>query len=142
MVVYSTAYLRWWFMDRLVHLWEQWVGAFIVDTPLIWIFCRLMGGKIHPRTQIKAFIREFDVVTIGEGSEIKYPIRCRRFGPWRDTKGPTLRFRRIKVGDGCVVEGVVGLGSEIGESVHLDKGWDRPILWNVGGMRESKLHCW
>jgi len=96
--VYSIPYLRWWFVDRLVHLWEMWVGVLIVDTPLIWIFYQLLGCHIHPRSQIKAFIREFDLVRVDSDTSIEQQIRCHRFGPWEEDSGPTLRFRQIEIG--------------------------------------------
>ena len=46
----STYYLRWFFVDRLVHIWEIWVGSFIknmleglVIVPLLLLFiCYLL----------------------------------------------------------------------------------------------------
>jgi hypothetical protein len=33
MPIPSIAYMRWWWMDRALHLWEFWVGKFVIDTP-------------------------------------------------------------------------------------------------------------
>jgi hypothetical protein len=117
----SLTYLRWWFVDRIVHLWEFWVGQYIVKTPVIWLFYWLMGAKIHPLTKIDAFIREFDLVTIGKGVSLSHQVRCRKFGPWRGVGGPTIRFRHITIGKYSVVDGMVSPGSSVGERSQIAK---------------------
>merc|ERR1719330_69882 len=41
----STAFVRWWFVDRIVALWEFWVGNIVNDTLLMNYFYILMGAK-------------------------------------------------------------------------------------------------
>ena len=113
--VRSAFFLRWWFVDRMLHLWEFWVGQFIIDTPLIWIVYSLMGAKIHASARIDCFVREFDLLTIGRGSHVStHALACRRFSLWGED-GPSIRFRPIVIGEHCIVEGMVGLGTKLGD---------------------------
>ncbi|CAB9509907.1 D-alanine--D-alanyl carrier protein ligase [Seminavis robusta] len=43
----SKDYLRWWFVDRLLEIWESFVGPFIVETKYIWIFTGSLGQTCH-----------------------------------------------------------------------------------------------
>jgi len=62
-VILSTiSFLRWWFVDRSIALWEFWVGRVILNTPLINLIYFLMGANIHRSATVDAFIREFDLV--------------------------------------------------------------------------------
>ena len=113
--VRSAFFLRWWFVDRMVHLWEFWVGQFIIDTPLIWIVYSLMGAKIHASARIDCFVREFDLLTIGRGSHVStHALACRRFSLW-GKDGPSIHFRPIVIWEHCIVEGMVGLGTKLGD---------------------------
>eukprot|EP00957_Ditylum_brightwellii_P200612 15293126-Ditylum_brightwellii.AAC.1 len=117
----STDYLCWWFVDRLVEVWEEWVGVFVKDSPLLWIIYMLMGASIPHETKISAFIREADLVTVGSGASIDHQIRCRKFGPWQDhqqsrREGPTMRFRPISIGHGSSVQGMVSPGVSLGHN--------------------------
>jgi hypothetical protein len=112
--VCSTYFLRWWYVDRMVHLWEFWVGQFIIDTPLIWIVYSLMGAKIHTSARVDCLVREFDLLTIGRGSHVSHALACRRFRLGRGDDGPSIRFRPIVIGENCIVEGMVGLGTNLG----------------------------
>jgi len=47
----SFAYLQWWFVDRVVALWEFWVGRFILDCPLINVFYYL-GDQAAARQSV------------------------------------------------------------------------------------------
>lgn len=117
----SISYLQWWFMDRAMHLWETWIGRFLIGTKFATIFYRLMGANIHPSARVSAFIREFDLVTIGQGASVTYPIRCRKFGRWgRGADGPSLRLRPILIGKGCNIKGMVSPGAEIGNGASVE----------------------
>jgi acyl-CoA synthetase (AMP-forming)/AMP-acid ligase II len=112
----SRFYARWWIVDRLVHLWEIWVGNLILDTVFIWAFYRMMGARIHPSAEIKAFIREFDLVEIGARTQLHHRLVCRRFGT--EGKGNfTIRFRSIRIGSECKVQGILGPGVMLGDRV-------------------------
>lgn len=118
----SFLYLRWWFVDRLVHLWEFWVGQFIVDTPLIWLVYRLLGARIEASAEIKQFIREFDLVEIEAGSTITSQLRCRKFCPWKEgCEGPDMIFRPIRVGKKCSVGGFISPGTTIGDFTSIER---------------------
>lgn len=116
----STAFLRWWFVDRAVSLWELWVGNYVKDTPLINTFYFLMGAKIHRSARINSFIREFDLVDIGQDALLQYAIRCHRFGPWSERLAPTIRFRPISIGSQSTVKSLVSLGSSVGDGVFVE----------------------
>lgn len=122
-VVPSGYFLRWWFVDRLVHMWEFFTGRFLLNTPFLWLFYRMMGTKIAPSVEVDAFIREFDLVTIEQSATIESNIGCRMFGPWEKSKdgngadlggAPSLRFRPVFVASGCKIRGHVALGAYIG----------------------------
>ena len=121
MSIPSIAYLRWWFVDRAVSLWEFWVGWFVQDTPLISLFYKMMGAKVHRSAAIDSFIREFDLVDVGKHASIQHPIRCHRFGPWSEASAPTIRFRPVSIGSGSVVKGMVCLGASVGDGALVEK---------------------
>jgi len=118
----SLAYLRWWFVDRLIHTFEFWVGRFIKDSILLWLVYTLMGAKIHPTAKLDAFVREFDLVSIGPHVALQHQIRCRKFGSWnKDDDGPRLWFRSTTIESQATVRGMVSLGSTVGVKSHVDK---------------------
>ncbi|CAB9514439.1 D-alanine--D-alanyl carrier protein ligase [Seminavis robusta] len=118
--VLSWGYLQWWFVDRLVEVWESLVGHLVVETKFIWIFYWLLGADLARTTKIKSFIREFDLVKVGGNSVISHPVKCRKFSQSRET-GPTITFRPIMVGEKCQVSGMVSLGASIGDDSKVEK---------------------
>ena len=116
----SIQYLQWWAVDRAVELWEFWIGKFILDTPLINLFYFLMGAKIHSTVSLESFVREFDLVEIKERATIQHTIKCRKFEEWHDSKGPSLRFRSISVGERSAVKGMVSPGVSVGKGASID----------------------
>ncbi|CAB9529233.1 MSMEG_5435/MSMEI_5285 [Seminavis robusta] len=123
--VESLYYIRWWFVDRAVHLWEMLVGRYVIGTPWQWLFYSMMGCRVHSSSKLDCFLREFDLLEIGENAEISFGIKCRKFGPWRESGphagSPTLRFRQIRVGNGCVVEGHLDPGVALGDGSNVVK---------------------
>jgi len=117
----SSLYLRWWFVDRAMALWEFWVGRLVKDTPLISLFYFLMGAKIHSTVALDSFIREFDLVNIGEHTSLEHSLKCRKFGSWDGDAGPSLRLRSINIGSNCVVKGMTSLGASLGNEVKVHK---------------------
>ncbi|CAB9528250.1 Putative fatty-acid--CoA ligase FadD21 [Seminavis robusta] len=121
----SIYYLRWWLLDRLLDLWEFFSGRFIKDTPLIWVFYRLMGVKMPYNVRIDAFLREFDLIQIDAHSSVLFGMRCRKFGSWEaireHTSAPSLRFRPIHIEANCTIRGHVGLGSSVGQGSWVEK---------------------
>jgi acyl-CoA synthetase (AMP-forming)/AMP-acid ligase II len=117
----SAMYVRWWMVDRTVALWEFWVGRYIVNTPLIKLFYYLMGAKVHRTVSIEAFIREFDLVEIEQGSSLQFQLHPRKFEAWNEKKDPSLKFRRTTIGRNCIVKGMVSLGASVGDQASIDK---------------------
>ena len=61
-------------MEKLVQIWETFVGTYVLGTPWITIFYALMGVRLAPRSMlygVKTFIRAFDLVHCAAGSVIK-----------------------------------------------------------------------
>jgi len=119
--VLSFHYIRWWLIDRLIEVWELFVGKLIKDTPLLWLVYFLLGAKIHPSTKLDAFIREFDLVKIGAHSKVECNLVCRCFSSWESDDSLRLRFRRIQVGRKCVIRGLVGIGACIGDLSYIER---------------------
>ncbi|CAB9498832.1 Putative fatty-acid--CoA ligase FadD21 [Seminavis robusta] len=120
----SVSFLRWWYVDRLLDLWEFTTGNFLTGTPLLWVFYRMMGAALPLSVQVDAFLREFELLQIGPSVSIEYTVRCRKFGEWEkvaNTECPTLRFRRVVIEEGCTVRGLVGPGATIGHASHIEK---------------------
>lgn len=120
----SVAFLRWWWVDRAVHMWEFWVGRFLMDTWILWLFYRLFGANIHPSAKLKGLIREFDLVEIGAGAEIEHQIRCRKFGPWKldgSSDGPSLRFRRVLCARNARIRGMLSPGVRVEEGAFVER---------------------
>jgi len=120
----STHYIRWWFVDRLVHLWEMFVGYYVMETPLINLAYFVLGARIKPSSKINAFIREFDLVEVGHNANVGVPVNCRMFGAWSvdpdDGKSAaSVRFRPIKISDGATVKGKVCPGASIGKDAFV-----------------------
>lgn len=93
----TIAHLRWWFVDKVVEVWEHCVGRFILGTPLVNLFYYRMGAKVHKSTPFDSFIREFDLVTIGKDTSIAHHVNCRKFGARDNDLKPTLRFRTVVI---------------------------------------------
>ncbi|CAB9523597.1 Putative fatty-acid--CoA ligase FadD21 [Seminavis robusta] len=119
-VVPSVFFLRWWFLDRLVDIWEYITGQFLLNTPLIWLFYRLMGTKMPTSVKVDAFLREWDLLEVGHSTSIEADVRPRKFGPW-ENGNPSLRFRCITIGAHCTIRGHVGLGTTIGKGSYVEK---------------------
>jgi len=112
----SLLYLRWWWVDRLVHIWEQWVGVFFLGTPLLWATYYLMGARIHPSVRLDIFLREFDLVEIGEGARMEESstVKCRKF---LNKEG--LSFRPASVGSDCIIYGMLEPGASVESKSYL-----------------------
>ncbi|CAB9514236.1 D-alanine--D-alanyl carrier protein ligase [Seminavis robusta] len=115
----SKDYLRWWFVDRHLEIWESFVGPFIVETKYIWIFYWLLGADLPWTAKIESFIRECDLVRVGDSATIAHPIRCRKFSQ-TDTC-PKMTFRPIIVGKNSHVSGMASPGSVVGDGSKVEK---------------------
>ncbi|CAB9514440.1 D-alanine--D-alanyl carrier protein ligase [Seminavis robusta] len=116
----SWDYVRWWFVDRLIDLWEAIVGQFFVETKYIWIFYRLLGADLAWSSKIEAYFREFDLVTVGDNTVIGHPMKCRKFSQTLDAD-PKLTFRPITIGKDCTISGMVSPGAKIGDGSKVEK---------------------
>ncbi|CAB9523170.1 unknown protein [Seminavis robusta] len=115
-------YLRWWFIDRLLHMWEVLVGKFVIATKFIWFFYWLLGAELAWSTTIDSFMREFDLIKIGQHSSLKHPLHCRRFHPAGcDAKSPSMSLQPIIIGKNCNISGMVSPGAMIGDGCKVEK---------------------
>lgn len=122
----SIAHMRWWFVDRMLHMWELAVGRWILNTPMINIVYIMLGGNISPTAKVKTTLRDLDLLQINAAANVKGMVICRVF----DTQNRTLRFRRVTLDAGCqlgsgsvVMPGcVVGRGVQLGPLQVLSEG--------------------
>jgi len=128
--VNTGSYLCWWFVDCGVYLWEVLVGTFILDTKMSWMFYTLGGAKVDVSTELQAFIREFDLCTVGsDACIIKHGVRCRMFdSPVKEeeeavdeVRSSLVTFRPIRMGKGCMIDGMVCPGASVGDYSHVTK---------------------
>ena len=115
----SMFFLRWWFVDRLLDLYELLAGNFIFDTILMNIFCLLMGADVAMTARIKTLPREYDLVTIGDRAVVSGLVYCRMFH-----HDGQLRFEPVVIGRRAEVKStaVVMPGSTVDEGAILDHG--------------------
>ncbi|KAJ8602067.1 hypothetical protein CTAYLR_001599 [Chrysophaeum taylorii] len=94
----SILFFRWWLVDRIFDQWELWCGAFVRDTLQIHFFYRLCGAQVAWSCRLDTFLREFDLVAIGEGARVQGAIYARAFEP-----GKILRFAPVVLETGAVL---------------------------------------
>jgi hypothetical protein len=75
--LWGSYYTRWWFVDRLVDIWEMMVGQFVINTPYVALFYKLLGANISLFCHVETFLREFDLVTAEQDTVLKGNIYCR-----------------------------------------------------------------
>ncbi|KAI8915946.1 hypothetical protein EDD86DRAFT_268132 [Gorgonomyces haynaldii] len=98
--LWSYQFLRWWFVDRIVRIWERFVGGYLLDTPYINIIYWLMGVKTDIFTvRFKSFVREFDLVTCRSHASVSGLLLTRLI----ETRG--LVMDTVEVGESTQVEG-------------------------------------
>jgi hypothetical protein len=85
--------MRWWLVDRFVHIWEIMVGGIFLDTPYLNLFYKCLGLKCHLSSRIHVFLRNHDLITCGKNSVISGHV-CARI---LDKNG--LTFDTIVVGE-------------------------------------------
>ncbi|CAB9522650.1 Putative fatty-acid--CoA ligase FadD21 [Seminavis robusta] len=117
----SWEYIRWWFVDRLVEVWESFVGQFLLETKYIWIFYWLLGADLAWSAKIESYIREFDLVKVGSSATIAHPLKCRKFSQSSEEESPKMIFYPIVVGKNCKVSGMIGPGAKIGDGSKVEK---------------------
>ncbi|CAB9504321.1 D-alanine--D-alanyl carrier protein ligase [Seminavis robusta] len=71
--------------------------------------------------KIESFIREFDLVTLGDNTVISHPMKCRKFSRSKGEPNPKIGFYPIVVGKKCKISGMVSPGAVIGDGSKVDK---------------------
>ena len=69
----SWGYMRWWFIEQCIRIWEAFVGGYVVGTPYIAVFYWLLGAQIplwDMLYRVKTFVRGFDLVRCERGAEL------------------------------------------------------------------------
>jgi hypothetical protein len=67
-------HMRWWFVEYLVRVWEYFVGCYLLGSPYIAVFYKLMGAKIHiwsMSCNVKVFLRCFDLIECDPGAVLE-----------------------------------------------------------------------
>ena len=69
--IWSLSFAKWWIIDRLLNVWERFIGGYLIDTPWLNCFYVLMGANIPTLScRLKTFLREPDLITAGKNTEI------------------------------------------------------------------------
>ncbi|CAB9501939.1 D-alanine--D-alanyl carrier protein ligase [Seminavis robusta] len=116
----SWDYIQWWFVDRLIHVWELLVGQFLLETKFVWLFYWLLGADIAWSARVDKFIREWDLVSIGRNTTVGYALKCRKFRPLTN-ESPKLIFRPIIIRPDCQVSGMICPGAVIGAGSKIER---------------------
>ncbi|CAD7702451.1 unnamed protein product [Ostreobium quekettii] len=104
LAMWSPDFFRWWLVDRLVSVWEMFVGSFISGTWLANLFYYSMGTDCPIfLASIQSPIREFDLVKIGSNGQVKGRIFCRSFAPNRLWFAPVVCGKRSVVDSMAVI---------------------------------------
>ncbi|CAB9502592.1 non-ribosomal peptide synthetase [Seminavis robusta] len=117
----SWNFVCWWFVDRILDIWESLVGQFLLETKFIWIFYKVLGADLAWSAKIESHIREFDLVTIGDNSVISHPMKSRKFSHANRDANPKITFYPIVVGKNCKISGMVSPGAKIGDGSKVEK---------------------
>ncbi len=130
----SIEFYRWWLVDRLVHIWEIFVGNYVFGTYWLWLFYKLMGADLPRGCHIQTYLREFDLVSVGhlKGEEEEGEKR-RRGGRM------TMTVLRGQVRGSRMVHGAIRLARvrvEEGANLHPD-AWVVPQLLSVNEKGEN-----
>ena len=96
--LYSWYFMRWWTVDRLMDLWENLMGRYILDSFFANIFYKLMGADIYMNNEIKSFIREPDLIKLGSGTTLRGRVYCRLL------ESDCLWFDTVDIGNLCVID--------------------------------------
>ncbi|KAI8078628.1 uncharacterized protein BX664DRAFT_342329 [Halteromyces radiatus] len=92
-------YLRWWIVNRVIDL--AGLGIFGAEPWLHCLYLRMMGAKVGKSCHVnpKADVREFDLVTIGDGCTLDEKCSAR---PFTLSTGH-MNLNPLVIGDNCVV---------------------------------------
>lgn len=110
--VWSFYYLRFWFVNRIVSGTPT---EYLVGTPWLPIYLRLMGAKIGRDTHFATdCVRAFDLLTVGDDSSIGVDARLEGY----KLENGFLKIGSISIGTRCYV----GARSVIGTDTLLESG--------------------
>ena len=92
-------------------------GRFLLDTPWLSLIYFLLGAKCKLSSNFKGFIREFDLFYVETHATLDYPLtQARSFVSWEDMDvGPTMIFKKIRIGKKSVVRGMLCPGVVVGQ---------------------------
>lgn len=110
-------YFRWWLIQRLLK--NVYLGKFLVGSPLINMYYRLLGAKIGKNCHISSMqVLTHDLLTIGDNTSIGSDCRLNGY----IVEDGWLKIGSIDIGDECFVgaRSVVGLNSRIEDNGILD----------------------
>lgn len=89
--MWSWRFTRWWFLERLLSVWELLVGDLILGTSLYNLFCYLMGARCPIfLAEISSPLREFDLIHIGQHVRIRGSVYCRSLLPGKLYLAPVV----------------------------------------------------
>lgn len=111
-------YFRWWFVHRLVG--SSFAYKNLAGTPLITLYCRLLGAKIGKNCHIGTKdIFTHDLTNIGENSSLGAETKLTGY----IVEDGWLKIGSINIGDNCYIgsRSVIGLNTEIGDNVVLEE---------------------
>jgi acetyltransferase-like isoleucine patch superfamily enzyme len=117
-------YIRYWFVRALTKVLPL---KYVVGTPLLCVFYRMMGAKIGKNVFIGSTeLGSFDLFEIGEGSCLGYESGYD--GYW--VEGGKMHLKKVKIGAGCVVgnRALVAPGATMGDFLLLG----RPLPFGRG----------
>jgi hypothetical protein len=75
--IWSIEFARWWFVDRMLDIWELLIGTYLLDTPYLNAIYMLLGMNCNFSVRFKTFVREFDLIHCGSNSIIKGVVLAR-----------------------------------------------------------------
>ena len=146
-VLYSSHFMRWWFVDRLVATWEFTVGRFLLDTFFLTAFYRAMGAEIEYSCRVNEFFRDFDLFEFGGHVHIDGHLYARSIEAsfmWFDTisVGHSVRLKKGSVVQPGVIIApsslidfgtVVESGSNLHPPIPTDTYLSREVRWRWFG---------
>lgn len=109
-------YFRWWFVERF-----KWLGwpTILAGTPMMNVYCRLMGAKIGRNTMIATpYCATYDLLSIGHNTSIGSESQLLGY---RIEDG-VLHLGAMQVGNDCFIgmHSNLGLGTKMGNRSKLD----------------------
>ncbi len=125
----SIMFYRWWLVDRLVHIWEMFVGIYIVGTYWLWLFYKQMGADLPRGCQVQTYLRDFDLVSVGRLQQGEEP-QSQHIGGRRMTTILKGQVRGSRMVLGAIRLSQVRI--EEGAKLHPDC-WVVPQLVSVNG---------